>query len=284
MSHVVARFAFRVPNSSSSSASSAPDATGDSRRVRDAGRPALFPSIGLTGGAFGGLLGVGGGSAIAPLLLLLGGLRPACVAGTTLATVLLISAVGSGTYASLGHVDMALVWPIAAGSMVGAVLGALSARRLSARLMVGLFLLLLPYFAVKELWPSLAAPVISTDTASLAVLGFATGFSSGLLGIGGASLIVPSLVGFFLIDHIAAQGIAITVALADSTAGVAAHARSRNIDYRVFLRLAPPAVVAAIAGAVVSHHLPEAYLRVLFGTFMLTIWAAMLARWTRSWR
>jgi uncharacterized membrane protein YfcA len=117
----------------------------------------------------------------------------------------------------------------------------------------------------------------------LAVLGFATGFSSGLLGIGGASLIVPSLVGFFLIDHIAAQGIAISVALADSTAGVAAHARSRNIDYRAFLRLAPPAVVAAIAGAVVSHHLPEAYLRVLFGTFMLTIWAAMLARWTRSW-
>lgn len=277
----VAPFASRAPNSSASS--SVPDATGHSRRFRHTARSALFPSIGLTGGAFGGLLGVGGGSAIAPLLLLLGRLRPACVSGTTLATVLLISAVGSATYASLGHVDLSLVWPIAAGSMVGAVVGALSARRLSARFMVGLFLLLLPYFAVKELWPSLAAPAIATDTASLVVLGLATGFSSGLLGIGGASLIVPSLVGFFLIDHIAAQGIAMSVALADSAAGVAAHARSRNIDYRALLRLAPPAVVAAIVGALVSHQLPEEYLRVLFGAFMLTIWVAMLARWTKSW-
>ena len=53
---------------------------------------------------------------------------------------------------------------------------------------------------------------------ALVLLGLATGFCSGLLGIGGASLVVPSLVAFFLIDHIAAQGIAMSVALADSFA------------------------------------------------------------------
>ena len=65
----------------------------------------------------GGLLGIGGGSIIAPLLLVTAALRPAQVSGTTLATVLLISLVGSGAYASLGHMDLGLAWPIALGSV-----------------------------------------------------------------------------------------------------------------------------------------------------------------------
>ena len=223
---------------------------------------------------FGGLLGVGGGSAIAPLLLLLGKLRPSQVSGTTLAAVLAISAVGSVTYASLGHLDLGMVWPIALGSISGAVIGALAAGRLSGRLMLGLFLAILPYFAFKELWPSLAAPVFATNAWSLVILGAVTGFTSGLLGIGGASL-----VGFFLIDHVAAQGIAISVALVDSTAGVATHARARNIDYRMLARLAPPAVVAAVGGAFLSHHLTEPVLRIIFGTFMISIWLALMANW-----
>lgn len=54
---------------------------------RDPKRATIY-LIGLTGGLAGGLLGIGGGSAIAPLLLLTGSLRPAQVSGTTLATVL----------------------------------------------------------------------------------------------------------------------------------------------------------------------------------------------------
>ena len=64
--------------------------------------------IGFTGGLFGGLLGIGGGSAIAPLLLLLSSFRPREIAGTTLAVVLVISTLGSGVYASLGSLDLGL--------------------------------------------------------------------------------------------------------------------------------------------------------------------------------
>ncbi|MCH7659823.1 MAG: sulfite exporter TauE/SafE family protein, partial [Euryarchaeota archaeon] len=94
-------------------------------------RVRVFSPIGFVGGLFGGQLGVGGGSAIAPLLLLFGSMRPARVSGTTLATVLVISGVGSVTYASLGHIDLELAWPIAIGSIVGVVLGAITARGLS---------------------------------------------------------------------------------------------------------------------------------------------------------
>ena len=161
-------------------------------------RRAVFFLIGSIGGMLGGVLGIGGGSAISPLLLLAGGLKPAQIAGTTLAAALLISAVGSGAYASLGLLNLGLAWPIAMGSATAAVLGAIVAKRLSMRLMLTMFILILPYFAAMELWPSFAAPELSTTFVSLVALGGVTGFISGLLGISGASLVVPSLVAFFL--------------------------------------------------------------------------------------
>ena len=193
-------------------------------------RLAVFYFVGFLGGLLGGLLGIGGGSIIAPLLLLTGTLRPAQVSGTTLATVLLISMTGSGAYAALGHLDLGLAWPIALGSMLGAVLGALASKRLSIGLMLAIFLVILPYFTAKELWPSFTALVISPGIFPLVVLGLVTGFVSGLLGIGGASLVVPILVGFFLLDHYAAQGVAMSVALAGSAAGAITRARGKNIN------------------------------------------------------
>ena len=241
-------------------------------------RLSVFHGVGFAGGLSGGLLGIGGGSVIAPLLLVTGGLRPAQISGTTLATVLLISMVGAGAYASLGHLNLATAWPIAMGSVAGSVVGALLARRLSLRLMLVCFMVVLPYFVLKELFPSMAAPSLSPSYTVLVALGFSTGLFSGLLGISGASLVVPSLVAFFLIDHHAAQGIAISVALADSAAGAATHARGKNICYRVVLAMAVPAVAAAVMGALISNSLPEEVLRYLFVIFMTAVWGTLLLR------
>ena len=215
---------------------------------------------------------------IAPLLLLTGKLRPFQVSGTTLSTVVVISLVGSLTYASFGHLNLELAWPIAMGSVAGSIVGALSAKRLSIGLMVTIFVVILPYFALKEFWPSFAAPVIGTNLLSLGMLGFAAGILSGFLGISGASLVVPSLVAFFLIDHQAAQGIAMGVALADSLAGAGTHARAGNIQYRLLIYLAPPALIGALSGALLSNFLSGSVLRVLFGSSLVVIWLMMVAR------
>ena len=251
---------------------------GRRHKVAKTPRMGILCLIGLCGGTFGGLLGIGGGSAIAPLLLLLGTLRPAQVSGTTLATVVVISIVGSGAYASLGHLNLELAWPIALGSGAGAIGGALFSNRLSSRLMAGIFLTLLPYLAIKEFWPEIAAPAIPPNIVSLALLGFATGIFSGLLGIGGASLVVPSLVAFFFVDHHTAQGIAMAAAMVDSVAGALTHAQNKNIHYHALPYLAIPAPSAAVAGAFLSHSLSVRVLRNLFGTFMVVIWASMVVR------
>ena len=242
------------------------------------GRPGLLHGVGFAGGLSGGLLGIGGGSVMAPLLLSTGRLRPAQVSGTTLATVLLISLVGSSAYATLGNLNLGMAWPIAMGSITGSVIGALLARRLSARLMLACFMIVLPYFALTELFPSMAAPSLPPSYLILIALGFSTGLLSGLLGIGGASLVVPSLVAFFLIDHHAAQGIAISVALADSAAGAVTHARSKNVNYSVVMAMAVPAVAAAVAGALISNSLPSWVLRYLYVVFMAGVWGVLLLR------
>ena len=246
--------------------------------ARKAPKAWIFCLVGLNGGLLGGLLGIGSGLFIAPLLLLIGALRPSQVSGTTLAAVLMISIVGSGAYASLGHLDFGLAWPIVAGSVLGSVAGALMSKRLSARLMAVMFLLILPYLAAKELWPSLPAPVIAASLAPLGLLGLATGFLGGLLGISAASMVVPSLVGFFLFDHHVAQGIAISVALAGSVAGAATHARQRNIDYRMLFYLAGPSCLGAVAGAFLSDFLSGQVLRILFGAFMASVVVVVLMR------
>ena len=89
---------------------------------------------------------------------------------------------------------------------------------------------------------------------------------------------VPSLVAFFLIDHHVAQGVAISVALADSLAGVITHARAKNINYRVVLYLAAPAMVAAAGGALLSNSLPSVALRYVFVVFLVSVWVSLLVR------
>ena len=177
-----------------------------------------------------------------------------------------------------------MTWPIAVGSVAGSVLGALSSRRLSTRIMILTFLAILPYFAVKEFFPSFAAPAIATSTVSLGILGLLTGYLSGLLGISGASLVVPSLVAFFLIDHHAAQGIAMSVALSDSVAGTVTHARGRNVEFRVFLFMVGPALVGALVGVFLSNSLSASILRTVFGVFLVTVWAVMLMRFLKVTR
>ena len=183
---------------------------------------------------------------------------------------------------SFGGFGLNLAWPIAIGSVTGAVLGALTSRRLSVRLMLVIFLLVLPYYVIKEFWPALAAPVVASNLISLGMLGLATGYLGGLLGISGASLLVPSLVGFFLIDHHAAQGIALAVALSDSATGVAAHSRARSVDYRVLFYLAAPAFVGALGGALLSHYLSASVLRNISGAFLAMFWTTVLARFIKD--
>jgi uncharacterized membrane protein YfcA len=104
--------------------------------------------IGLAAGFLSALLGVGGGTAVVPLLLLLCSFEIHEATGTSLAALVITSAAGAITYAVHGDVEpvyAALVGIPAAG---GAVLGTGLQQRVRGRTLSLLFAGLLAAIAV----------------------------------------------------------------------------------------------------------------------------------------
>jgi uncharacterized membrane protein YfcA len=100
-------------------------------------RPAISVAemlvIGVVGGAFSGLLGVGGGIAMVPLLVLWAGYGQRDAHATSLAAIIPIACVGVLTYGLAGEVHYAAGAALAAGAVVGARLGTEALSRLSER-------------------------------------------------------------------------------------------------------------------------------------------------------
>jgi uncharacterized protein len=100
-------------------------------------------TIGLAAGVLSGLLGVGGGIVMVPLLVLWTGLGQRDAHAVSLGAIVPISVAGVLTYGVAGEVRLPEAAALAAGSVLGARLGAgllvrASERRL--RLLFGLFL------------------------------------------------------------------------------------------------------------------------------------------------
>lgn len=99
---------------------------------------------GLVAGLMSGLLGVGGGIVMVPLLVFAAHLSQHHAHATSLAAVIAIGAAGAATFATEGEVDLTLAALLAAGSLVGAPLGAnLMARTPEGPLKVAFGLLMI---------------------------------------------------------------------------------------------------------------------------------------------
>lgn len=81
-------------------------------------------------GALIGMTGVGGGSLMTPLLLLLGGYSPVITIGTDVAYGAITKTVGGWRHLRQGTVDLRLSWWLAGGSVPGSLLGVLAINRL----------------------------------------------------------------------------------------------------------------------------------------------------------
>lgn len=85
----------------------------------------LIAIIGLVGGVFSGLFGIGGGLVIVPALILLAGFPIATAAGTSLGALLLpVGLFGAFEYYRAGNVDVRAAAIIAVGLLIGAYFGA----------------------------------------------------------------------------------------------------------------------------------------------------------------
>jgi len=89
--------------------------------------------IGLLAGLFSALLGVGGGTVMVPLLVLVVAYEMRPATATSLAAVGLIAAVGAFTYAFHGQVKPGAAAIVGLPAVVGAVAGTALQQRLATR-------------------------------------------------------------------------------------------------------------------------------------------------------
>lgn len=250
----------------------------------DAARPparwGLYVGIGLIAGLLSGLFGVGGGILIVPALIYLAKLDPKIASGTSLFAIVPVAIVGAASYALGGHIDLLLALILAAGSILGAPVGARLLKRISR---TGLQLAFVAFLAVVVVSLFLVIPsrdaVVSFDPAmglGLAALGFVTGILSGLLGIGGGVVIVPMLVLLFGASDLVAKGSSLLMMIATGASGTIANLRQGTVDVRAALGVGLAAACSTMAGVWIATSVSPLAANIAFACFLVLIAARML--------
>jgi hypothetical protein len=107
--------------------------------------PSMYIGVGLLAGFVSGLLGIGGGLVMVPMLAGWLGMPLKRALGTSLLTIVALVIPGTITHAMLGHIDWALFLVVTIGAVPGARIGAriaLGTHERTLRVMVGSFLLI----------------------------------------------------------------------------------------------------------------------------------------------
>jgi len=113
----------------------------------------LFLLLGLAVGILSGLIGIGGGIVIVPVLVLVVGMSQHSAQGTTLALMVPpIGLLAAWTYYKSGFVDLRIAALICVGFFFGALLGAKFATQISEALLTKIFGVALLLVAIKMIF------------------------------------------------------------------------------------------------------------------------------------
>ncbi|WP_299743680.1 sulfite exporter TauE/SafE family protein [Rossellomorea sp. y25] len=240
-------------------------------------------SIGLLAGAIGSLVGLGGGVIIVPALIYFGTytslieeMNPQTAVGTSL--VIMIFTGLSSTLAYLKHktVDYKSGLIFFAGSGPGSILGAWVNKGLnmeSFNLYFGIFMILIAIILMVrnklkpiEKFKDASFQRKFTDPAGKTfrygyppllggAIAFVVGFTSGLFGIGGGSLMVPAMILVFLFPPHVAVATSMFMIFLSALVGSGTHIMLGNVKWLYALALIPGAWIGAKSGAYLNTKL-----------------------------
>jgi len=254
---------------------------------------------GLFAGVLAGLLGVGGGIVIVPVLDFAFGIvgvpadvRLHLAVGTSLASIVPTAISSSLAHYRRGGLDVRVARSWSAPIAAGAGLGAWLASRVGSGVLATIFAIVALLVALRMLLSrEEAAPQGEPGPMARRWLPFpvAIGCISAMMGIGGGTLSVPVLTALGLPIHRAVGtsawfGLWIAVAAAAGFAWLGQGVASLppgSVGFVNLVALAvllPATVLAAPLGARLAHSLDRRQLRVAFGIFLLITAARMLYR------
>jgi uncharacterized protein len=231
--------------------------------------------IGLVTGFFGGLLGIGGGVVMIPLMVGAFQLVQQQAHGTSLVAVVFTGITGAITYYLQGSVDVLVSVFLASSAIFTAWLGAFYASSLpewKLKRAFGIFIILVSVLLLSKPYLShLFHPITGgLKIAALLLSGIMAGFLSGMMGIGGSSIMVPAMVLLAGLTQHTAQGSSLLAMVPAGMVGGFTHWRLGNVVEKILPGLILGILLGTCLGGIMAHLLNEASLRALFA--MILIW------------
>jgi uncharacterized protein len=253
-------------------------------------RDALTLLIGLFTGVLSALFGVGGAMVSNPGVRALGA-APLVAVGTTLPSLLPGAVSGTIRYQREGLVDWQVVAWVATAGLPAVVGGALLSRVVPGE--GHLLLLAIAVLLIFTAWrtasvvpnadergegnPARATARRITAGWRPAAIGVAAGLLSGLLGIGGGVIMVPTFTKLLRLSLKSAIATSLVCVGVFGVPATITHAILGHVDWRLATVLTIGVVPGARLGASLTIRIPERRLRLLVGVFLGLVGVAYFA-------
>ena len=247
----------------------------------------LIIIFGLGVGILIGLTGVGGGSLMTPLLLIVGGYTPSVAIGTDLAYGAITKTLGGWQHLRAGNVDMRLSRYLAYGSVPGSILGVIALERLDAvygdrftPILLAAVAVALALAALASLYRSLFRPGLVAKERDSAVLqrrvsrfgtvaiGAVLGFILGLTSVGSGALIGLALILLYKLRPRRVVGTDVFHAAVLLWTAALAHLIGGNIDFALMGTILIGSLPGVWIGTSLVPVVPVAALRTTLGAVL----------------
>ncbi|UNK71652.1 sulfite exporter TauE/SafE family protein [Microbacterium sp. H1-D42] len=247
-----------------------------------------FIFIGLSAGLLSGLFGVGGGTVIVPLLVLMLHYNQRLSAGTSLAAIVPTASVGVISYALADAVAWIPALILAAGAVVGAQIGTRLLPKVSQTALRWGFVAFLVVVIVSlfVVIPSRDAELILGwgNGIGLAAVGLVTGVIAGLIGVGGGVVVVPVLMLVFGTSDLVAKGTSLLMMIPTAVSGTIGNLRNRNVDLRAAAFIGLSACTTTALGAWLATLVDPPLGNMLFAGYLVFIAVQMAVKAIRGRR
>lgn len=255
----------------------------------------IYGCVGAFVGVLAGLLGVGGGLVIVPILVFafsMQGVSPEIIMhlalGTSLASIMFTSVSSFMAHHKRGAVNWSIVRRIVIGILTGTFIGSCFASLLSTDILKVFFVVFLYFVAYQFLTnrkpkPSRELPGIPGMFAA----GNIIGFISSLVGIGGGAVSVPYMVWCNVPVHRAigtSAAIGLPIAISGTVGFLSNGWGNQSVpDYSLgfiylpaLVGIAAISVLTAPVGARLAHSLPVDKLKKIFAFLLIVVGTRML--------
>ena len=250
---------------------------------------------GIAGGLAAGLLGVGGGIVIVPVLYMVLtaiGVHPdigiKVAVATSLATIMITSLSSARSHAKRGAVDYQLLKSWAVPIVIGVIGGTVLAAYVKGWVMTAVFAVVALLVALNMLFRGKGAKIMDEfpNQGTKLGSGVVVGLISSIMGIGGGTLSVPILTAFGFeirraVGTAAAIGFLIAIpgtigyAIAGWSVPDLPYGSIGYVNLVAFIALVPLTALFAPVGARIAHTIPQNMLRYAFAIFLFVTSARM---------